>query len=187
MNSPSDLDQSKWYCFRTKKKHEQIACRIVADRYGFQTFCPMISRIKKTLSCRQRYTTAMFIGYVFVQLESVDLVYSVQNSQSIHSPVKYGGIFPAIPNSFILSLRDELDNDVLNLNQESLINGQFVKILKGPFSDQIGKILNACDDKGRASLLIEFMGNLVAVDFSSESLEPVDEEIEPRCLVFDNV
>ncbi len=51
--------------------------------------------------------------------------------------------------------------------------GQKVRILAGPFAEQIG-LLQRLDDNGRVRLLLDIMGGRIAVTLPRAALVPVD-------------
>ena len=81
-----------------------------------------------------------------------------------------GGIQPKpVPKGVVESLQALVgDSDLVDLGPRLTI-GNPVRVLTGPFADQLG-CLTALDDHGRAQVLLEIMGAERAVTLPSRAL-----------------
>jgi transcription elongation factor/antiterminator RfaH len=167
--SVSAQGRSRWYAVNTRPNAEKIAVANL-ERQGFRSFLP--SCIKTVRHARKFRTTLapLFPGYLFVSLDITrDRWRSVNGTHGVVALVMTGGEPRAIPTGIVETLQDMAgEGSVIRFGQE-LKPGQRVKLLAGPFAEQIG-VLERLDGQGRVRVLLEMMGSTVPVASTADQL-----------------
>lgn len=163
----------RWYAAQTRTRAEKQAERHLVFQ-GFTVLAPLIWRTVR--HARQFKTNAapLFPGYVFVSLDLCrDRWSPINGTIGVLGLVKAGNLPLPLPVGLIETLaraqhsaRDAGGGETFKINQP-------VRLCDGPFSDVVGRI-QCLDDKGRVRILLEIMGQAVAVCTTLASLSPAD-------------
>ena len=160
-----------WYAVNIRAQSERLAVANL-ERQGFHTFLPI--RLKTIRHARQfRKTTApLFPGYLFIELDlSVDRWRSINGTFGVVSLVMAGSEPIALPQGVVEALIAMSGQTGLVRFDQDLAVGQRVRLLAGPFAEQIGT-LEQLNDAGRVRVLLEMMGTYVPVRLTAEQLLP---------------
>ena len=117
-----------------------------------------------------------FPRYLFVALDlGRDRWRSVNGTFGVARLVMAGDRPLPVPSGIVEALIAAADDrGVLRFDGAgSLRVGQQVRVLAGPFADQVGR-LTSLDDNGRVRLLLDIMGGHVPVEVSSAALLPAE-------------
>jgi transcriptional antiterminator RfaH len=141
-------------------------------RQGFASFLPQ--RLKTIRHARQFRTVMapLFPGYLFVSLDLTrDRWRSVNGTMGVVSLVMSGGEPRPVPRGVVEALV-ELSHDagVVRFDHDLQV-GQRIKMIAGPFADQLGT-LDRLDDQGRVRVLLDMMGSVVPVAALAAQLAP---------------
>jgi transcription termination/antitermination protein NusG len=159
----------RWFCVRTQPRKESLAV-LNLHRQGFRTFLPRLTRTVRHARKTRTVQAPLFPGYLFTPLDPdrrqwrpINGTFGVQGlimEGERPQPVPHG-IVEAI---LALTAQDES----VDWGSRLTLGGQ-VRILTGPFADQLSR-LQALDDHGRAMILLEIMGAERTVTLTSRSL-----------------
>jgi transcriptional antiterminator RfaH len=113
----------------------------------------------------------LFPGYLFVALNlERDRWLSVRSTIGVSRLYTQDGRPIPVPVGIVESLIEQADGNLMRLDA-SLVKGQNVRILSGPFADLIGK-LERLNDAGRVQVLLTMMGTVVPVTLHRSALSP---------------
>jgi transcriptional antiterminator RfaH len=162
----------RWYAANIRNNAARVAITNLA-RQGFKTFMPL--RLKTVRHARQLRTSVapLFPGYLFIRLDlSRDRWRSVNSTYGVVSLIMAGPeplpVPQGIVEAFILM---SSESSIVCFDRELQL-GQRVKLLSGPFAEQIGT-LERLDDRGRVQVLLEMMGAVIRVVSDSRQVRPV--------------
>ncbi len=162
---------TRWYVVQSKPRSEIFAGANLLNQ-GFRIFLPRIRKTVRHARRTRRITCALFPRYLFVAL---DLSHHRWRSVSGTFGVSYfltneAGPIPA-PRGLVEDMIDAADDaGILDLTG-TLICGQGVQLLDGPFAGQIGQLLDL-DDSGRAKVLLQLLGADREIAVSAAILAP---------------
>lgn len=166
-----EQDQSKdesrsWCAVHTRYQHENLVESLLV-RKGFETFLPTYKKMHRWKDRKKEITRALFPGYVFVANAQSERL-RVVTTPGVCTIVSVAGVPAEIPDSDIETIRRAVLNPFLVEPHPYLKNGDFVRIVEGPFEGMEGVLVRK---KGLARLIIsvELLGQAAAIEMD-ESL-----------------
>ena len=161
----------RWFLAHTQPKGESKA-KLHLGAQGFRTYLP---QIQKTIRHARRLRTVrapLFPRYLFVILDlERDRWLSVRSTVGVSRLITHPDGRPVpVPVGIVESLIEQCDGNLTRLDS-SLVKGQHVRILSGPFAEFVGK-LERLDEAGRVQVLLEMMGTSVPVTLHRSALSP---------------
>jgi transcription elongation factor/antiterminator RfaH len=165
------VGNQRWFLVHTLSKSEQRAEWHLGAQ-GFRTYLP---QIKKTIRHARKLRTIrapVFPGYLFIVLDlERDRWLSVRSTVGVARLfTQQDGRPVPVPVGIVESLIEQSDGNVARLDA-SLVKGQQVRILSGPFADFVGT-LERLDGAGRVQVLLQMMGTAVPVALNRSALAP---------------
>lgn len=167
--SASDFQNPEWYCVRTQTKREHIAAGHLRELEGIEVFCPRLRYRKATRRGKIWWVEPLFPGYLLARFNLAENERAVTFCQGVRGLVRFGNEIPAVPLSFVQSLREEVRNrseedDELFSVTPRIETGDEVEIAHGPLQGMRGTIVAVAPAAERVKILLEFLGQPQAVD-----------------------
>ena len=161
----------RWFLVHTLPKCEQKAqLRLTAQ--GYRCYLPLFEKTVRHARKLRTVRAPLFPRYLFVILDLASDSWS-----PIRSTIGVSRLFTdqagrpvAVPGGVVESLIERSDGSVTRLDT-SLVTGQRVRILSGPFADFAGTLARL-DAAGRVKVLLEMMGTEVPVTLYRSALAP---------------
>jgi len=166
----SDNPESKWYCLRSRPKHEHIAAARLRQVEGIEVFCPRVKIQRSTRRGLVWFTEALFPNYLFARFEMERWHGLVRYSQGVSGIVRFGDDVPAIPDRTLADLRTFMENTELKTVAFTIAEGDDVEIVEGPFRGQVGVVTQLLPARERVKVLLEVLGGATAVDLRLTSV-----------------
>jgi len=134
-----------------------------------EVFCPRLRYRKATRRGKIWWVEPLFPGYLLAKFNLVTMERAVTFCQGVRGLVRFGSKIPAVPNSFVESLRHEIhnrsDDDMETLSVSPVIEaGDEVEIAHGPLQGMRGTIVSVAPAAERIKILLDFLGQPQAVD-----------------------
>jgi len=172
-NIVSGLCGERWHIVRTHPYVESsVRQRLIAQ--GFRTFLPMHDR---TVRHARRLTTvrrAVFPRYMFVRFDRFTTQWrSINGTIGVARLVMFGEQPQAVQPGVVESLIASVDEEDRLLFHQPLKPGDPVRLLSGPFADQLG-VLDRLDPNQRVHVLLSFLHGPVRVQVDRSWIAPVD-------------
>ncbi len=165
------LDDARWYAV-VAQPHREFWAENNLKNQGFETYLP---RRKKTVNHARQLRTVLapfFPRYLFVRLDlGRDRWRSVNGTLGVSGLVMAGDRPLPVPGGVVEELMALTDGAGLLRFDSALKTGSAVRLLSGPFADQIGS-LETIDDQGRVRVLLDIMGCTVPVLSTADHLVP---------------
>jgi len=159
----------EWFCVRTQTKREHIAAGHLREVAGVEVFCPRLRYRKATRRGKIWWVEPLFPGYVLAKFKLDEMERAVTFCQGVRGLVRFGAIIPAVPESFVESLRQDVRNR--SEDDEELFSvspvieiGDEVEIAHGPLQGMRGTIISVAPAAERVKILLEFLGQPQAVN-----------------------
>jgi transcriptional antiterminator RfaH len=161
----------KWFAVATKPRKEAVAALNLVNQ-GFGVFLPRMRRTVRHSRKSSVRTIPLFPGYLFLEFSSNARWRSVNGTLGAIGILTSGGTPAVVEQGFVEALKAKGDkDDVLDFSADLQVGGR-VELVGGPFDKQIGRLAEL-DDKGRVTVLLEFLAARVPVRTSVEHLLPV--------------
>jgi transcription elongation factor/antiterminator RfaH len=152
----------RWYCVRAQPRKESLAV-LNLKRQGFRTFLPRLTKTVRHARKTRTVQAPLFPGYLFTPLDPDRRQWRpINGTFGVQGLIMEGDRPQPVPPGVveaILALAaapGSADWETVDWGQR-LEPGGKVRILTGPFADQLGT-LGSLDDHGRARVLLEIMG-----------------------------
>ena len=161
-----------WFAVSTRPRNEARALTNL-ERQGWRCFCPLISgttRSGRRLITLQR---PLFPGYLFVAIDPLRGRWrAIDSTFGVRSVVTCGDAPAKLPSGCIETLMSMADHRGVVSFSSTLIAGEQVKFMSGPFTGFIGKLANL-DASGRVTVLLDLLGRDTPIRGYAAELVPV--------------
>lgn len=159
----------RWYVARTLPNREGGAASQLAAQ-GFRVFLPRIARTVRHARKMRHVRAPAFPGYLFVELDlDRDRWRSVNGTFGVVRLVGADERPLPVPRGVVESLLDRIDETGVCRFDQGLSTGQRVRVVSGPFVDQLGELVRL-DGAGRVRVLLEIMGGRIPAIVRSSDL-----------------
>jgi transcriptional antiterminator RfaH len=159
-----------WYVAATKVREEESAVRNLT-RQGFFTFLPMMTKTVRHARRSAVRRVPLFPGYVFLNGGKMERWRSVNGTRGILRLLTVCDRPAVVEPGFVEELIGLSGQDGLVDLQPRLTVGASVEFASGPLAQRIGHLLSL-DDRGRATVLLQFLQSDVQVQTSAGNLLP---------------
>ena len=179
MPKQQTIQERNWYVIHTYSGYEDAVARSLKQRIEsldmegkiFQVLVPKEKKIKIKAGKRKTVEEKIYPGYVLVEMiVTDDSWYVVRNTPNVTGFVGAGTT--PIPVS-----KEEIDYLKARTGQEapqydiSLLKGDAVKIIDGPFKDFDGKVSEIDQERGKIKVLINMFGRDTPVELDSLQIQ----------------
>ncbi|MCC6789898.1 MAG: hypothetical protein IT547_18885 [Hyphomonadaceae bacterium] len=154
----------RWFLVNAQTGREPLAAQHL-QRQGFRPFLPTTWRTIRHARQIRNERTAFFPGYLFVAMDlDRDRWRSIDGTLGVVRLVKADGRPSSAPSGLVETLIEATGQDgVLDLAGGSLCEGDAVRIIRGPFADQLA-IVQQMSKQDRVRVLLSMMNQRVPVD-----------------------
>ena len=163
----------RWYVAQTLPHKESGAEQHLRNQ-GFATFLPRRQKTRRHARKLDTVLAPFFPRYLFLVMDLTrDRWRSVNGTYGVASLIM-GEVAPKpVPAGIVERLRAQADGrGVLRYDPRAALRpGDSVRLLSGPFAEQVG-CLERLDDQGRVRVLLEIMSGRVSVDLGGDAVMP---------------
>ncbi|MBE7053949.1 MAG: transcription termination/antitermination factor NusG [Ruminococcaceae bacterium] len=169
------IDNAKWYVVHTYSGYEnkvKTNLEKIIENRGLEELIldvkvPLEEVIEKKDDVEKVVTRKVFPGYVLIKMIMTDDTwYVIRNTTGVTGFVG--------PGSKPVPLTDE-EVEALGVDTKEIVinfaNGDSVKIVKGPFADQIGIIENIDFSTGKIDVSVVMFGRKTVLELEADQLE----------------
>jgi transcription antitermination factor NusG len=159
-----------WYAIHTYSRAEKKVFERLT-RLGFETFLPTITTIKQWSDRKKKVTEPLIKSYVFVNTSTNKFIEILQ-VPGVLNVLKYLGKPAVVSQVEIenLKLLHETNDNVKIIDPISLVGGELVEVVKGPFKGMFGTYLNTAG-KYRIIVKIEALQSFIEVNLPRNSIK----------------
>jgi len=161
----------RWFVVQTQPKRERKAEWHLGAQ-GFRIFLPQIRKTVRHARQLRTVQAPLFARYLFAILDlERDHWSPMRSTIGVSRLVTHRSGQPIpVPTGIVESLIARSDRDVTSLDAD-MVEGQRVRILRGPFADLVGTLARL-DEAGRVRILLEMMGTAVPIALHRSALMP---------------
>ena len=174
------MGQVHWYTVQTKPRAEHQAKEALLHN-GVVVYLPLVKVAR--VNPRARPVVPLFPGYLFAQADLDQVGQSAINwAPGVVRLVNFGGEPAAVPEAVIEHIKrrsTEMEKSG-EFGLGPFRHGDPVRITTGPLKDLDAVFDQRLSAKGRARVLIEFLGRLTAAELDLDALEKLDPRRIPR-------
>jgi transcriptional antiterminator RfaH len=162
-----------WCVAHTQPLKEHVAQQHLLDQ-GYEVYIPRFKKICRHARKFEEKLVPLFPGYVFIGMDLESARWrSINGTRGVSHLLMSNDLNPAkVPACVIDDLRSQEIGDGI-VPVASLVNfvkGEKVRIVEGPFSDQLA-FFESMDDKSRVQLLLIFMGRKMKITLPTYAVE----------------
>jgi transcription antitermination factor NusG len=163
-----------WYACYTRARHEKQVESLLQQR-GFESFLPLVPRVRQWKDRKKLVQFPLFPSYVFGRFTLTEL-HGVLTTPGVSTVVRANGYPTPIPERDIDNVRifaQAISESGIEPEQRPfLVEGQWVKVLEGPFEGVEGIVI---ERRGRKRVLVgvEAIGQGLEIDIDARLLKPI--------------
>ncbi|WP_136621165.1 MULTISPECIES: transcription termination/antitermination protein NusG [Mesorhizobium] len=167
-----DGDSARWCVVQTHQHSESLAERHLLSQ-NFQTYLPKRRRTVRHARIVRTVSSAYFDCYLFVSLAvHQQSWYPINSTVGVRKLVMSKGMPTPAPYGVIESLISATDDDGI-LHPDILLRpGQRVRIIDGPFLDQLG-VLDHVGSAGAVRILLDIMNRSIPITIDRDKLSAI--------------
>jgi transcription antitermination factor NusG len=159
----------RWYVARTLSNREAGAATQLAAQ-GFRVFLPRIARTVRHARKMRHVRAPAFPAYLFVALDlNRDRWRSVNGTFGVARLIGADELPLPVPRGVVESILETVDETGVCRFDKGLSTGQRVRVISGPFAEQLGELVRL-DGAGRVRVLLEIMGGRIPAIVRSSDL-----------------
>ncbi|MEM6615076.1 MAG: transcription termination/antitermination NusG family protein [Pseudomonadota bacterium] len=164
----------RWFVVRSLP-HKEIPARDRLDAQDFHTFLPMMDRTIRHARRILNVKRAVFPRYLFVRFNQRTTQWrSINGTIGVERLVMRNGRPSPVKRGVVETLIESVGDDSTLQFKDPLKAGDRVRLLYGPFADQLG-ILQSMRADDRVRVLLSFLGGPIPVEVDRKSLAPADD------------
>lgn len=153
------VDEEGWIVVNTQAHREHVALENLR-RQNFSAYCP---QIRCQLRQRGKYRDVLrplFPSYVFVKVSPKKSWRAIFSTYGVRRVIRFGNATPYMETEFIENLRDREIDGAITKPPAAYVEGQEIRISRGPLDGIVAKILEVRDDE-RLVVLLNLLGQAV--------------------------
>jgi transcription antitermination factor NusG len=130
----ADPNAKNWYVIKTKPFYEKKAYANL-DKKGFNVFLPLMETMRQWSDRKKKIQVPLIPSVVFINCSQNELRH-IYGEIGISSVLKYLKKPAVVKDYEIENLRilvEQFEGQVISTKQESILSGQLVEVIEGPF------------------------------------------------------
>lgn len=164
-------EPARWCVVQTHQHSESLAERHLRSQ-NFQTYLPKRRRTVRHARIVRTVSSAYFDCYLFVSLVQQQSWYPINSTVGVRKLVMSKGMPVPAPYGVVESLISATDDDGI-LHPDILLRpGQRIRIMDGPFSDQLG-VLDHVGSAGAVRILLDIMNRSIPIFIDRNNISVV--------------
>ena len=160
----------RWYCVRSKPKHEHIASGQLRMLPDVEVFCPLIRYQKVTVRGPVWFTEAVFPGYVFARLNLAEELRKVSTTLGVDGIVHFRQRYAELEDSLVDAMRNHLDGKEIKCFSVPIAVGEHAQVIDGPFVGLDVVVTRFVSARERVRILLNVLGRVVEADVKLSAL-----------------
>ena len=167
------VGSERWYVVYTQP-HRETTAQAHLDAQGFHTFLP---RYAKTIRHARKYRTTvapLFLRYLFIAIDvDRDRWRSVNGTRGVSALIMQHERPVPVRRGIVETLLASSAEDGEIRFCADLKTGQRVRLVAGPFAEQLG-VLEQLGNAGRIRVLLEMMGSQIPIEVHGRDVVAVN-------------
>jgi transcription antitermination factor NusG len=166
---PHDGGPARWCVVQTHQHSESLAERHLLSQ-NFRTYLPKRKRTVRHARSVRTVCSAYFDCYLFVSLDiHQQSWYPINSTVGVRKLVMSDGMPIPAPYGVVESLITATDDDGILRPDMLLEPGQKIRVIDGPFSDQLG-VLDYVGRAGAVRILLDIMNCSIPITINRDKL-----------------
>jgi transcriptional antiterminator RfaH len=165
------VDASAWYVVHTQMNAEMKAARNLL-RQGFDIYLPKFLKRRSHARKVEKVAAPLFPRYLFVCVDiTAQRWRSIQSTFGVSHFVSNGPSPTPVAGNVLRLLKAREDaNGFIQLDQRpKFVPGEKVRVLSGPFSDNLA-LFDGMGDRDRVAILLDLLGRKVRVSIDVDMI-----------------
>jgi transcription elongation factor/antiterminator RfaH len=162
-----------WYALYTKPRHEKKVNISLVEK-DYETFLPLITRIRQWKDRKKKVEIPMFSSYLFINFDYKNR-FNVLETDGVVKIVNFHGVPASVPDWQIDSLRKMLEFPARICLEKYIKPGEIVEIVDGVMKGMRGMVIKRKNEE-RLFLSIEGIMQSVSIEIDQALVKKVIEE-----------
>ncbi len=166
------ISSRRWYVAATEPRKEWLAV-LNLEQQSFRSLCPRFHKVRRHARRMETVLAPLFPGYVFVSFDvDNDQWSSINGTLGVRRLIRFGPTRPQpMPDAAMIQLLGRCRDGIMIRLIDDIQAGDAVRIISGPFADQLAKV-ESLDDKGRVRVLLDILGGATSLQLGIDCLAP---------------
>jgi len=172
-----------WYAIFVKTGKEDELCLYIKQifeksKVQFQLLVPKRELVEYYEGVKRLVKRTMFPGYILLNTDSIEQMYTFLSGRwhsNIYALLKSGGFFQEIPTAEIVPIINLINKDGTITSSSLFLVNDKVIIKEGPLLNYTGLIRKINARKGRAKIILNFLGRECKIDIAIKCLSKIKE------------
>jgi len=172
-----------WYAIFVKTGKEDELCLYIKhifekSKVQFQLLVPKRELVEYYEGVKRLVKRTMFPGYILLNTDSIEQIYAFLSSRwhsNIYAMLKSGGFFQEIPAAEIVPIINLINKDGTITSSSLFLENDKVIVKEGPLLNYTGLIRKINARKGRAKIILNFLGRECKIDIPIKCLRLIKE------------
>ena len=172
-----------WYAIFVKTGKEDEVCLYIKQIFGkskvqFQLLVPKRELVEYYEGVKRLVKRTMFPGYILLKTDSIEQMYTYLSSRwhsNIYTLLRSGGFYQEIPAAEIVPIINLMNKDGTITSSSLFLENDKVIIKEGPLLNYTGLIRKINARKGRAKIILNFLGRECKIDIAIKCLSMIKE------------
>lgn len=172
-----------WYAIFVKTGKEDELCLYIKqifekNKIQLQLLVPKRELVEYYEGVKRLVKRTLFPGYILLETDSIEQMYTFLSSRwhsNIYALLKSGGLFQEIPATEIMPIINLMNKDGTITSSSLFLKNDKVIIKEGPLLNYTGLIRKINARKGRAKIILNFLGRECKIDISIKCLSVMKE------------
>jgi transcriptional antiterminator RfaH len=158
------IGETKWYCARTKPKHEHLAAANLVRNLSLEVFHPRLRLERPTRRGVVRVVEPLFPCYIFVRCSLDAMLDEIRYVAGISTLVHFGQRIATVPDPVIDELKQCFESQDTLVVEDQISPGAEVSVTQGPFQGFSGVVVRTLRAKQRVEILLDFLGRTTVAE-----------------------
>jgi transcriptional antiterminator RfaH len=158
MENRTEYSPPKWYCLRSRLKHEHIAAMHLRQMEEIQVFSPRVRYRRATRLGPQWVKESLFPNYLFARFDRVRSQKQVMYCPGVAGIIHFGTELAVVPDDTIENLRIHVSDDGIVEFSDHIVVGDTVTLALPSFTGLTAVVTQVMPAKQRVRVLLEFLG-----------------------------
>ncbi len=166
------LTPPRWYCIRSRQKHERIAAVHLRQMDDVEVFCPQLRINRKTRTGAKWFTEALFPGYLFARFVLETRHKEIRYSPGVADILRFSDRYVTIEDEVIQRLRQYVDDNQLVTITPGIAVGTEVEIIDGVLRGLEAVVTQILTGRERLRILVSFLVRQIEAEIHPGDLLP---------------
>ncbi|GAA4272637.1 UpxY family transcription antiterminator [Aquimarina gracilis] len=164
---------SGWYVLYVQSRQEKKAQRLLKEK-GFDTFLPLVKKIRNWSDRKATIETPLFPSYLFVYISSDKNFYQALSLNEVCAFIKFGNQYARVTEEEVKDIKSIISTpniDDVYIDNQTVTYGTKMSIKTGPLKGMNCEVIDCNNNNNKIRVRIESLRQDVIVQLKEKDLK----------------